>query len=300
VPIYVDPTIVDLTRRLTPLVELIPRVTNYGKTADYNQLTARGIGQGFYAEGAALPENDETYARASTGIKYAYSIGRVTGQLLAASRQYLSNQYIDALNLEVRNKTVSLRYIEEDAIVNGDATTTRTAYGGATTVTGLEFSGILKLITTNSNAPVAGAGGALAISDLRKAIRLARTAGNSSTLGQGDPNLMVTDFGTLDNTKALLQDYLRYVNTNFEIAWGMKTVEFEGLPIVPSKFMPVSTNAQKLAVLSTDTWQMRVLQDVTYEEFAKTDDSLRFMLKAYEALICTAQQFNSLIVTIKD
>ena len=34
IPVYVDPEIVDLTRRATPLVELIPRVTNYGKTAD--------------------------------------------------------------------------------------------------------------------------------------------------------------------------------------------------------------------------------------------------------------------------
>jgi hypothetical protein len=30
IPVYVDPEIVDLTRRATPLVELVPRVTNYG------------------------------------------------------------------------------------------------------------------------------------------------------------------------------------------------------------------------------------------------------------------------------
>ena len=100
--------------------------------------------------------------------------------------------------------------------------------------------------------------------------------------------------------KALFQDYLRYVNTNFEIGWGLKTVEFEGLPMIASKFMPVSSNARKLAVLSTDTLQMRVLQDVTYEELAKTNDSVKFMLKVYEALICTAEQFNAQITSIYD
>lgn len=305
IPIYVDPVIVDLTRRLTPLVELIPRVTNYGKTADYNQVTARGV-VGFRTEDASLDEANDTYARRSTGIKYHYEVGRVTGPMLAASRQYLSNQYIDALNLEVRQKTVTFRYVEEDALLNGDATATRTAYGGAASGGdasnyAAEFSGFHKLVTTNSNAPISGANTDVSIADLRKAVRLARTAGESTTLGQGDPNLMVTDFSNVDKIKGLLQQYQRYVNTNFEIAWGLKTLEFEGLPIVPSKFEPVgSSNVRKLGVWSTDTWQMRVLQDVTYEELAKQNDSYKFMLKAYESAICTAEQFNAQIVTISD
>jgi len=301
IPLYVDPTIVDLTRRLTPLVELIPRVTNYGRTAEYNRLTARGV-VGAAIEDAPLAEANDTYERKSTPIKYFYTVGRVTGPYLASSRQYLANQYIDALNLEVRNKTISLRYVEEDAIINGDATASRTAYGGVTTPAGAEYTGLLGLITTNSNAPIAGANTAITIPDLRKAIRLARTANNSSTLGQGDPNLIVTDFTTTDNIKSLLQDQQRYVNTNFEIAWGLKTMEFEGLPILPSKFIEpaTSTNIRKLMVLSTDTLQMRVLQDVTYEELAKTNDSYKFMNKVYESLICTAEEFNSQIVTIHD
>ncbi|KKK67407.1 hypothetical protein LCGC14_2954360, partial [marine sediment metagenome] len=38
VPVYLDPRIIDETRKFTPLVELIPRVTNQGLTADYNRL----------------------------------------------------------------------------------------------------------------------------------------------------------------------------------------------------------------------------------------------------------------------
>lgn len=290
IPVYVDPTIVDVTRRLTPLVELIPRVTNYGRTADYNRLTARGI-TGWQVEDFAPTESNDTYARASTSLKYLYSVGRVTGPLLAASRQYLSQQYVDALNLEVRNKTISLRYSEEDTLINGDATTTRTAYGGITTVTGVEPSGMRKLISTNASNETSTP--TLTIDMLREAIRKARTAGDSTTLGQGDPNLIVTDFGTLDTIKGLLQNYQRYVNTNYEIAWGLKTLEFEGLPVVASKFMPMTTGSREFLVLSTDTWQMRVLQDVTYEELAKTNDSYKFMLKCYEAPICTAEEFNS-------
>ena len=292
IPIYVDPSIVDITRRLTPLIELVPRVTNFGRTADFNRVTARGI-VGFRNEDAALAEADDTYERASVGIKFQYQVGRVTGPMLAASRQYLSTMYIDALNLEVRQKTINLRYSEEDALLNGNASSTRTAYGGVTTISGAEFNGIrntsgLQSTAAGGVAPTIDTGN----SSLRAIIRKARTANDSSTLGQGDPNLLVTDFNTMDTVKSLLQEFQRYIGTT-DIAWGIRTIEFEGLPMIASKFMPTASTARELLVLQTDTLQMRVLQDVTYEELAKTNDSYKFMLKVYESLIVTAPQFNA-------
>jgi len=292
IPIYVDPSIVDITRRLTPLVELVPRVTNFGRTADFNQVTNRGI-VGFRNEDSALTEADETYVRQSVPIKYQYQVGRVTGPMLAASRQYLSTMYIDALNLEVRQKTINLRYTEEDALLNGNASSSRTAYGGVTTISGTEFNGIRN--TTGIQA-TDGTGLAPTIDtgapSLRAIIRKARTANDSATLGQGDPNLLVTDFTTMDNVKSLLQEFQRYIGTT-DIAWGIRTIEFEGLPMIASKFMPTTPTNRELLVLQTDTLQMRVLQDVTYEELAKVNDSYKFLLKVYESLIVTAPQFNA-------
>lgn len=288
IPIYVDPTIVDITRRLTPLVELIPRVTNYGRTADFNRVTSRGI-VGFRNEDAALTEVEEVYERKSVPIKYQYQVGRVTGPMLAASRQYLSTMYIDALNLEVRQKTINLRYTEEDAILNGISSDSRTAYGGVTTVAGAEFDGIRN---TEGIQSTDASGNAPSIDSIRAIIRKARTADDSAVLGQGDPNLLVTDFTTMDNVKALLQEFQRYIGTT-DIAWGIRTLEFEGLPMIASKFMPTEDTKRELLVLQTDTLQMRVLQDVTYEDLAKTNDSYKFMLKVYESLIVTAPQFNA-------
>lgn len=290
IPLYVDPSIIDLTRRLTPLIELIPRVTNYGRTAEFNRLTARGIG-GFDFEDSARTETDDTYARSSVAIKYAYQTGRVTGPYMAASRAYLSTNYIDALNLEVMNKTKSLRFIEEDCLLNGN-TVSRTAYGGVTTKTAAEYFGILN--TTGLQSQAAGSTTVTisgATTGLRDGIRLARTANASSTLGQGNPDMMVTDFKTLDDIKALLQDYQRIVPMD-KIAWGFQTVVFEGLPIIASRFSPTGTNLKTISIMDSSTWQMRVLQDLTYEELAKTNDSYKFMVKLYEALICVAPEFN--------
>jgi hypothetical protein len=44
--------------------------------------------------------------------------------------------------------------------------------------------------------------------------------------------------------------------------------------------------------------EMRVLQDISYEELAKTNDSVPFVLKLYEALVVKAPQFNHVIFDI--
>lgn len=294
IPLYVDPSIIDITRRLTPLVELIPRVTNYTRTVEYNRLTARGVTGGFGVEDPAIQEADDTYARRSQAMCYARVAGRVTGPMLAASKQYLSTNYVDMLNLEVMNKTKTMRYIEEDTILNG-STSSRTAYGGKTTADNVEYNGILNTSGINSNTDRASQ--TIDIATLRKAIRTARTANDSATLGQGNPDLMVTDFKTLDDIKGLLQDYQRIVPMD-KIAWGFQTVVFEGLPIIPSKFSPTTNNLRAIAVMDSSTWQMRVLQDMTFEELAKTNDSYKFMIKMYEALICTVPEFNTKIITL--
>lgn len=307
IPVYVDPEIIDLTRRATPLVELIPRVTNYGKTADYNQITAIATAQPL-AEDAALSEQNDTFARKSVSVKYLYSVGRVTGPMFAASKQYLSSGgYVDALSLEVKNKTLALKRLEEAMILIGDASANWTEPVNSTTVTAAySFNGLYQLITNANSNDLGGsssyrtdmAGASLGISNIRTAIRTCRTAG-------GEPNLIVTDYATYDAIKALIQDQLRYVSTQ-TIAWGITTVSFEGLPIIASRFLSTTAGTgamlpatgRSLFVLDTNVIEMRVLQDVSYEELAKTNDSIKFMLKCYEVLVCKAPQFNHVIYDI--
>ena len=290
IPLWVEPQIVDMTRRLTPLVELIPRVTNYTNVASFNRLTARGV-TGWLFEDAALSEAVDTYERQTVNVKYLYSVGRVSGPYQAASRNYLGANYVDALNLEVMNKTKTARFLEEDCILNGNATTSHAGYGGVTAPDTAEFTGILNY---GSLQTTAAGSVAIDIKTLRTAIRKARNANESTTLGQGNPDMIVTDYKTQDDMKALLQDYQRIV-PNAQIAWGFQSMIFEGLPIIPSRFSPTTTNGKVMAIMDSSTWQMRVLQDLTYEELAKTNDSYKFMIKLYEALICVAPEFNCTI-----
>lgn len=307
IPVYIDPEIVDLTRRATPLVELIPRVTNYGNYASYNQLTTITTAQAI-TEDAALTEQNDTYTRKTLPIKILASVGRVTEFMLESSRPYLSSGgYVDALSLDVRAKTLALRRLEEAMILLGDSVTDWTEPVNSTTISEANsYDGLYQLI---SNANSNGFGGSsnyltdkaaasLTIADIRTAIRTCRTAG-------GEPNLIVTDYSTYDAIKALIQDQLRYVSTQ-TVAWGITTLSFEGIPIIASRFLSttagggssVPSNGKSLFVLDTNVIEMRVLRDVTYEELAQTNLSKKFVLSVFETLICKAPQFNHVIVDI--
>jgi len=304
IPVYVDPEIIDLTRRATPLVELIPRTTNFGKTADYNQITAIQTAVPL-TEDAALTDQNDTYVRRSVSIKYLYSVGRVTGPMFAASKQYLSaGGYVDALSLEVKNKTLAMKRLEEAMILLGDTNADWVEPVNSTTISAaVSFDGLYRSIAStvvggSTNYQTDNGGAALSIGQIRTAIRTARTAG-------GEPNLIVCDYSSYDNIKALIQDQLRYVSTQ-TIAWGITTVSFEGLPVIASRFLStvagtgamVPQTGKSLFVLDTNVIEMRVLQDVSYEELAKTNDSVKFMLKCYETLVVKAPQFNHVIIDI--
>ncbi len=307
IPVYIDPEVVDLTRRATPLVELIPRVTNYGNFASYNQITTITSAQAI-TEDAALTEQNDVYNRETVQIRILASVGRVTEFMLEASRPYLSSGgYVDALSLDVRAKTLALRRLEEAMILLGDGTTDWTEPVNSTTINAANsYHGLYELI---SNANSNGLGGSssfvtdkaaasITIADIRTGIRTARTAG-------GEPNLIVTDYSTYDAIKALIQDQLRYVSTQ-SIAWGITTLSFEGIPIIASRFLSttagggsgVPQDAKSLFILDTNVIEMRVLRDVTYEELAQTNLSKKFVLSVFEALINKAPQFCHVIIDI--
>ena len=277
VPVWVDEDMTDLTRIDTPLVNIIPRVTNRGLTADWNQISAIASGT-FLAEDAALPDQDDSFVRQFTPIKFGYAIGRVTGVLQAGAAGF-----IDAMGPAVRNKTLALKRLEENTIINGDVSSDPN-----------EYDGLIVNITAggSGNQNLAGAG--VTLDNIMSSLTSAYNNG-------GLPNLIVTDAATLQAIRALMLDQFRYVNT-VEIAWGIKVVAFEThmgtVPVMPDRFMPAGAGVKALMVLDLSVIEMRVLQDVTMELLAKTNDSQKFFLKVYEALVVKAPQFNSLIFNI--
>ena len=297
IPIYLDPQIIDISRKFTPLVEIIPRVSNMGITAEWNVLTK---GEAFTAaEDAALSEVDSTYERKSVPIKYLYAVGRVTGQTLAATPSFMlagitassgtpEGTFGDSLapnaqQLEVLDKTRSLKELEENLIINGDITSDAT-----------EFDGIIRLMGTTNEVDKNST--ALSLADLARAVRNAFDDG-------GRPNLGICSSGVYEDIINLLTQKLGYMSSEKNVFWGFTAVTYRSMvgeiPIIPSMFMSNTENEKRLYFLDLSVVEMRVLQDLTYEPLAKTNDSQKFMLKIYETLIIKNPAFCSFIRRIK-
>ena len=301
IPVYVDNRIVDTSRKFTPWRTLVPRVTNMGTTADYNILTTKG-GADFEYEDAALTESDDTYDRSSVAIKNMYSVGRVTGQSQSAQPGYM----MDGLNpqgagiynqtfgspmggtaqeTELLVKSQALYELEEESFWTGDASTTPKEYSGV----------VVSQSTTNQNDLSSAA---LKFSDIDDTLEYAFT-------DSGRPNIAGSDISTLSDLRKLMVDTYRVSPSEMvsDIAFGIKSkITLETLtgsmPVLPSQYLTASTGAKQLFFLDMDYIETRVLQDMTYEELAKTNDSKKFMLKMYQATIFKATSFNAYIDNI--
>ncbi len=304
VPVYVDPRIVDRSRKYTPLVELIPRVTNQGMTAEFNIITSKG---GAVTAGldAALTETNDTYDRVSESIKFVYSIGRVLGPMQAAMPSYMLEGFQstgagvgatqnpfsnvaapNARQTEVLVKARAMKEKEEDLIINGDSGSTASEFDGI----------VIQQLNTNKNDISA----ALTWDDIEETVQLAFDDG-------GRPNLGVAASAVVTDIRKILVDVFRFSPGDFgagdSLPFGVPSAiviqtMVGPIPILPSMFLTNSGGSKQIYFLDMDFIEMRVLQDMTFEELAKTNDSSKFMLKIYEALILRAPSFNAYIDNI--
>ncbi len=234
IPVYVDPQIIDISRKQTPLVEIIPRVSNLGITADYNRITAKGSAV-TAAEDAALTEANDTYDRESTAIKYLYSVGRITGQAQAAIPSYMlpnrtpngavgpfsGESAPNAMQLEILTKARALKELEENLIVNGDASTDATQYSGI-----VKLMGATNTVDKNTSA--------LGLDDIDTAIQYAYDDG-------GLPSLAVCSSGVFADLQKLLTAKIGFLQSSAEVFWGFSTIVLNTavgkVPVVQSRFM---------------------------------------------------------------
>jgi len=307
VPVYLDPRVIDQTRKFTPLVEIIPRITNMGTTAEYNYISAKG-GAYTRAEDAALAETNTTYDRDSTSIKYLYSVGRVTGQSIASYPSYILagfqttggavGSFTDqgapnAKQLEVLVKTREMRELEENLIINGNATTS----GVGTNPDGTEYDGIINLMSTTNTVDRDTA--ALTWDNVETAVRYAFDDG-------GRPTVAVASAGVVVDIRKLMQDTYRFSpqdmsggSLGFGIPAAITIYTMVGpVTVIPSMYMSNVSGSKAIYFLDMSVVEMRVLQDMTYEDLAKTGDSDKFMLKCYEALLIKNTNFCSSITGI--
>lgn len=269
VPVYPDPNIVNRTIRGTPLRNITPRRAVRGLTYDYIPLTAKG-GAFWAAENGALNVVEDTYDRISIAIKFLYAKGLVSGPAIAGMRGF-----IDPTQLDLGVKTDSIYEAEEDALINGDATTDP-----------LEPSGMIKSLSTNTTNI---AGGNPTLPGIRAELATTFNA-------KGFPTIAVTDATTHNYVKGLLLDIQRQVKNPSEgiLGFGIPDAfEFDQLMVIKDIFMPTGANSKRILYLDMRYIFFGVLQDLTYEEKYTDQDGWVYLLKEYLTVVNTFEAASS-------
>ena len=279
IPVMVDREIVDKVKRETPVLNMIRRRAHKGAVVKYNVLTAIGDRAGFVSESDAIngnfPEADATYAAVTEDIKISIATGAVGGFAQAADEHY-----IDLYREEVAHATTALKLLHENAVLNGDSTSNAN-----------EYDGLLKRVPSANITDASGA--ALTLDMLIDAIEASRETYPAGQLA------IITDYQTAAKIKKLAMDKVSYVNP-VDLNYGLRTVEIDGVPIIPSRFMPESdeTNHYHQAlVVNFDFVEFRVLQEPMLVEKAVTADARSFFVKEYSTLI---HKFPETMQLVKD
>jgi len=262
-PPFVDPSIVDRTVRETPLVKLVPRRAVRGRSYVYNILSTKA-GADFLGEDASLSEQVDTRATGTATMSYLYAVGRITGPAIA------SETIIDLMAEDIRVKTASMNEALENELINGNTTTDP-----------LGFNGLLAAITTNATN---NAGANITLEQIRTDI-------NTSFEANGLVDLAVTDGYTFNYIKGLLMDFQRNVERpSGAMDFGIPDAfTFDGILFIKDRYMPTVAASRQIVFLDTRYLFLAVLQDYTYEELAKTNDSQKYYIKWYGTLVVNFQ-----------
>jgi hypothetical protein len=200
-------------------------------------------------------------------MAYLYTRGEVTGPMIAAA-----GNFFDALGGEIE--------AHQQALVEQLSTDIVTADGSAADITG-----ILYQITTDSDLYTAsggagqvldGGGDYLTLNMLDKAIDASSLASGMNVTGT-PADTIVTTRPVRRYINSLLEEKQRF-NDVVEVAAGFRVRSYDGLPIMVDNHWQDNT---KILFFNRNAATLLVHKDWTYEELAKTRDSVDFFIKGY-------------------
>jgi hypothetical protein len=168
----------------------------------------------------------------------------------------------------------------QQAMVERLSTDIVTANGGSQDIKGLlyQITDDSSLYTAAGGAgQIVDAGGAyLSLNWIDKAIDASTLTSGMGVAGPG-ATVAVTTRPVLRMINSLLQAQQRFMNTT-EIAAGFRVQTYDGIPFVVDNHWQDNT---KILFFDANRATLLVHQDFTYEELAKTKDSVDFFIKGY-------------------
>ncbi len=239
IPKIIDPMLLELQRRYSPLVRAIPSQRWDSTTYYFNNRSARATG-GFVTDGGARPVTNSTYNQSSFTIRNLQAVGAITGYSQAVTKQVIG----DLRAREVMGTIQGLYWDIETALLWGcEPATMFGAYP--------QFSGLDTLVSdfsTSVKNAIDQAGVTLSLAMLDQLID---TVEMNAAQAVQDANYMLLMSSTANSKIAqLLVNQQRFVG-EVEVATGLIVPTYRNIPIVKSSFL--SARSLSMGTVTTAT-----------------------------------------------
>lgn len=242
VPKIIDPKVLEVVRRYSPLMTMLPS-TPWDSTVYYfNRRTKLPVG-GAVGDGGARPVASSTYEQRATNIALYQSVGSVTGYAQATTRMLIG----DLLRREQDGAVKALTYgIETDMCWGNNAATDGTwpQMDGLDTL----FSAFTATGSVKQNSLDAG-GAELTLGYLDQLIDLVEQNNSARIIGD-DWAFVLSPRAGSSFAQALIPQS-RGDWSKVEIAPGLYVDAYRGVPLVLSSFL--SARAQQMGAVTTAT-----------------------------------------------
>lgn len=221
-------------------------------------------------DGGPLPSatHSEFAPKVGRPMSYLYTRGEVTGPMIAAA-----GSVFDALAMDIEDHQQAIVQQLSTDLVTGDG-----ANGG--------IQGVLYQITDDSvfytqnggasPAIVDAAGAYLSLNLMDKAIDAAKRSSGRVLPGAGATTI-VTTAPVKRMINSLLQAQQQFVNVT-EVAAGFRVMTYDGLPIIEEG---IWQDDDTILFFDANKADLLVHKDWTYEELAKTRDSVDYFITGY-------------------
>lgn len=225
VPKFIDPVLVELQRRYSPLCRSLPTQQWDSDQYYFNQRTVTPAG-GFVPDGGARIVSNSTYVQQSTQMKHLQVVGSVTGYAQSVTRLQIG----DLRENEIQASIKGLYWDIETGILWGNSAAT--ANGAAPQFDGLDtqintFSG-----GTQNALDKAGSSLTLAMLD-----ELADMVEGNASMPVFDDTWMFLMSNTAVSKIAQLQTPQQRFNDQVEVATGLVVPTYRNIPLVKSSFL---------------------------------------------------------------
>lgn len=252
IPKIIDPMLLELQRRYSPLIRSIPSQRWDSTVYYFNQRTARANG-GFVTDGGARPQSQSTYVQNQFTIRNLQAVGAVTGYSQAVTRQVIG----DLRAREVMGTIQGLYWDIETAILWGNEGATQ--FGAYP-----QFSGLDTLVadfTSSVKNSLDQAGATLSLAMLDQVIDSVELNAAMTIM---DESYMLLMSSTANSKIAqLLQNQQRFVD-KIEVAAGLIVPTYRGIPIIKSSFLGARAISMGTVTTATATTGGSIAASASY------------------------------------